>query len=264
MATRTLLAPGSRQATRRRLLPIALACGVAMPATTSLAQQTARVGGALVERGTRAPIEGARISVLGTNLGTSTNENGRFELSAVPTGVRVLQIRAIGFQVGSWMVDLSEGQIMSDTFTIERRNLLLDTLTVTAETDAAWRTEAGFNERMARGRGYFIPRQEIRSRQAASITDLLHGIAGISTACGNRGCQIRMNRGGRAPCTPEYFLDGYPASNATGPNFPIQQIRGVEVYRDRFETPTEFQRPNLSCGVIVIWTVEPGTSLERR
>jgi len=85
----------------------------------------------------------------------------------------------------------------------------------------------------------------------------------LLTTYSSRSCIVRMLRGTR-PCLPEYFLDGFPATFATGPDFPVSQIRGVEIYRNHFEAPAEFQRPNLSCGVIAIWTVEPGTPLERR
>ena len=31
---------------------------------------------------------------------------------------------------------------------------------------------------------------------------------------------------------------------------------------DAFSVPVELQLPNLRCGVIAIWTIDPGTSLE--
>jgi hypothetical protein len=60
----------------------------------------------------------------------------------------------------------------------------------------------------------------------------------------------------RAPrgCRPEFFLDGFPASFSTGPNFPMRGVLGVEIYRTASETPVEFHRPNLMCGVIAVWS----------
>jgi hypothetical protein len=58
-------------------------------------------------------------------------------------------------------------------------------------------------------------------------------------------------------------LYGLTAYFATGLNFPINQIRGVEIYRDASEIPVEFLRPNMRCGVIAIWTIEPGDRLGR-
>lgn len=225
--------------------------------------QTATVAGSLVDRTSRLPVEGARVAILGTGLGASTDPTGRFELAGVPSGVRVVQVRAIGYAVGSWMVELGDGQILRQIFELEARAIQLDSITVTAAEYTGWRSEAGFDERRARRVGFFIGRQEIQQRHANTIGDLMRVVPGLMTTCTPRGCVIRMERG-TAACQPEYFLDGYPATFATGPNFPITQIRGVEIYRDKFETPAEFQRPNLQCGVIAIWTVEPGTKLERR
>lgn len=239
----------------------ALALMVAVPVP---AQQAATVGGSLLDRASRTPVEGARISVLGTSLGSSTDPSGRFAVGGVPAGVRILQIRAIGYAVGTWVVVLSEGQSLHQTFELERRAIVLDSITVAAAGGATgWRSEAGFEERRLRGDGFFITREQIQQRYATKLADLLRTVPGLMTTCNSRSCVVRMLRNTR-PCAPEYFLDGFPASFATGPDFPLSQIRGVEVYRNQFETPGEFQRPNLACGVIAIWTIEPGTPLERR
>ena len=237
----------------------ALAIALAHPALA----QTATVAGSLVDRTSRLPVEGARVAILGTGLGASTDQAGRFEVTSVPSGIRVLQVRAIGYAVGSWMVELGDGQVLRQVFELEARAIQLDSISVTAAAFTGWRSEAGFEERRARRIGFFLGRQEIQQRHANTIGDLMRVVPGLMTTCRNSGCVVRMERGTQN-CLPEYFLDGYPATFSTGPNFPITQIRGVEIYRDRFETPAEFQRPNLQCGVIAIWTVEPGTPLERR
>jgi hypothetical protein len=259
MATRVMSRPEVLAVLARYARIAAAAAAFACPAVA----QTAVVAGSLVDRTSRLPVEGARVAVLGTGLGASTDPAGRFELTGVPSGVRVVQIRAIGYAVGSWMVELGDGQVLRQVFELEARAIQLDSITVTAIAHEGWRSEAGFDERRARRIGFFLGRQEIQQRQANTIGDLMRVVPGLMTTCNGRNCVIRMQRGTHN-CQPEYFLDGYPATFATGPNFPIAQIRGVEIYRDRFETPAEFQRPNLQCGVIAIWTVEPGTPLERR
>jgi len=62
-----------------------------------------------------------------------------------------------------------------------------------------------------------------------------------------------MSRSSRG-CRPEYYLDGFPASSSVGPDFPITGIYGIEVYRTASEVPVEFRRPELRCGVILIWS----------
>ena len=233
-------------------------------AALPLAAQTpaGSLGGTLIAQDSRAPIEGARVTILGTALVTSTDSAGRFEFSVVPAGVRVVQARAVGFTVGSWVVQLSFGQVFRQVLELESYALDVPGVTVTDVDRTGWRSEAGFEDRRRRSTGYFITREDIAHRRAESLTDLMRGVPGVMTTCRYRNCQILMSRSTQ-PCAPEYFLDGHPASLATGPNFPINQIRGVEVYRSASETPAEFQRFNLRCGVIAIWTVEPGEPLNR-
>lgn len=252
-----------------RTLPIAGAdawaiFGLLLSLVTAAAAraQTATVSGALLNHESHAPVEGARVSIIGTGLNASSDAAGRFIVTGVPAGVRVMQVHAIGFAVGSWVVELTEGQVLRQDFDLAPRALEVEGVTVTAPGTDNWRSEESFEDRRHRTTGFFITKEQIAQRNAANISELLRTVPGVMTSCTSRGCVIRMGRSVRQ-CSPEFYLDGYPATFSTGPNFPITQIRGIEVYRDYFEAPPEFQRPNLTCGVIAIWTVEPGTALGR-
>ncbi|MFI5208694.1 MAG: carboxypeptidase-like regulatory domain-containing protein [Gemmatimonadales bacterium] len=238
-------------------------CGLAVAVfTVPLAAQTATVGGSLVNRESKTPVEGARISIIGTSLGASSDAEGRFQVTGVPAGVRVMQVHAIGFAVGSWVVQLDEGQAFHQTFELAPRALEVEGVTVAGREDDTWRSERGFEERRQRGLGFFVTREQILQRNAPTVAELLRTVPSVMNICNSRGCQTRLPSS-KGPCSPEFFLDGYPATFSSGPNFPLSQIRGVEVYRDQFSVPSEFQRPNMTCGVIAIWTVEPGTPLGR-
>jgi len=234
-------------------------------ASNAGAQTAAAVRGVLVQRDSRTPVDGARIAVVGTPLTTTTDVQGRFELPGIPAGIHLLQARAVGFVVGTWLIQLNDGQSLRDTLELEALAVALTAVTVVANA-SDWRSEAAFERRRNSGVGVFMTREEIRQRHPASVSDLMRSVPGVLTNCrGRGGCIVLMTRSTR-PCQPEYFLDGYPATLSTGSSFPIDlaAIRGVEVYRNQSETPAEFQRPGLRCGVIAIWTIEPGTSLERR
>src|SRR5262249_24494136 len=161
-----------------------------------------------------------------------SDAQGRFQITGVPAGVRVMQVHAIGFSIGSWVVQLTEGQNLHQTFDLSPRALEVEGVTVTGPEDGSnWRSEQSFAQPRPRGHGVFITREQIQQRNALNMADLLRVVPGIMTTCSNgRNCTVRMERSSRQ-CQPEYFLDGYPATFSTGPNFPVQQIRGVEVYR---------------------------------
>ena len=252
-----------RAARRWRAGTALLAAALAAGAARSLTAQAATVSGSLVNRDSHGPVEGAHVTVIGTALGASSDAEGRFQLTGVPAGVRVMQVHAIGFVVGSWVVQLTDGQVMRQTFELAPRAVEVEGVTVTGREDpGAWRSEAAFEDRHRRGQGFFITREQIQVRNAPTIAELLRTVPSVMTICNARGCQVRLPSS-TGPCSPEFFLDGYPATFSTGPTFPLAQIRGVEIYRDQFAVPSEFQRPNLRCGVIAIWSVEPGTPLGR-
>lgn len=246
---------------RRAALLLVALLAAALPAAAAQVP-AGTVGGTLVAQDSRAPIEGARVTILGTALATSTDSLGRFEFSVVPAGVRVVQARAVGFAVGSWVVQLTVGQVFRQVLELESFAVEMPGVTVSGEDRTGWRTEAAFEARRQRETGYFITREEIAGRRAETLTDLLRGVPGVMTTCRGRNCQVLMSRATRS-CSPEYFLDGHQATFSTGPSFPIIQIRGVEIYRSSSEVPAVFQRFALRCGVIAIWTVEPGESLNR-
>jgi hypothetical protein len=239
----------------------------AAPLAAQEAMAPAHIEGRVVDRVSRTPVHAARVTVLGFPLTTHADSAGRFEIRGIPPGVRVLQVRAIGFAAGSWVLELREGQRATAELELEPRTVEVAPIEVTArpDDDAGWRSEAAFEQRRLSGRGFFLSRDQIRGRRAVNVTDLLRTVPGVITNCTSRGCVVLMARS-TSNCRPEYFLDGYPATFATGPNFPINPvaIRGVEVYRDPQEAPPELQRPGLRCGVIAIWTIDPGERLDGR
>jgi hypothetical protein len=248
----------------RRVTALALAALLAWSTRSAAQQAPASVDGTLLDRTSRTPVDGARIAILGFSLTAASDSAGRFVLVGLPPGVRVLQVRALGYATGSWLLQLAEGQQLVGEFELERREVPVAGVTIVGAAERGWRTEAGFEQRRHEGRGFFITREDIRGRRANTLTDLLRVVPGVMTTCRSGTCVVYMGRS-TSQCRPEYFLDGYPATLSTGPNFPINVvgIRGVEVYRDPSEAPSEFQRPGIRCGIIAIWTIEPGEDLDR-
>jgi len=255
---------GPRAGTSPRAAALALAAVLAGACQVHAQQLPASVQGTLVDRTSRAPVDGARVAILGSGLAVSSDSAGRFALSGLPAGVRVLQVRAIGYATGSWLLQLAEGQDLVQDFELERRDVTVKGVDVVAQPERSWRTEEAFEQRRLSGRGFFITREDIHNRRANTLADLMRVVPGVMTTCRSGNCVVQMGRSTRQ-CRPEYFLDGYPATFSTGPNFPINYvgIRGIEIYRDPSEVPQEFQRPGLLCGVIAIWTIEPGEDLDR-
>jgi hypothetical protein len=249
--TLTLARPGRRA---RRAACLTLLCLATLSATRAAAQgRTASIIGRVVNRQTRAPVEGALVRLTWTGRAATTDSTGGFKLTDLAAGVGLLQARAIGHEVGSWAVTLGEGMVLADTFELDAVAVELSPLEVVARPNEDWRSADAFERRRRKGGGYFVTEQQIQEQRPNTLVEILRTVPGVNTACSFHGCQVRMARSTRQ-CSPEYVLDGYPASLAVGPDFPIQAIRGIEIYPDEFSTPIEFQRINLRCGVIAIWT----------
>jgi hypothetical protein len=227
-------------------------------ATRGLAQR-ARGGDLIchiVNKTTREPIAGVHVQLVGTRVAAFTDSAGTIAMRGLPSGTPIsFQARAVGFRMASFEITLPSGTQIERVLELDPQAIGLDTVVVATTPTNNWRTINGFELRRTRGIGYFITKEMIDERQANILRDLLVVVPGVLTSCRGPGgsCQVQMLASGKN-CTPEWFLDGFPATQAVGPDFPIQRIRGIEVYRSIFEVPPEFQRAELRCGVIAVWT----------
>ncbi len=62
------------------------------------AQQTGTITGTVIDAVTQSPVIGATVVVVGTKKGAITTTLGRFTISEVESGIRVLRVTAIGFE----------------------------------------------------------------------------------------------------------------------------------------------------------------------
>jgi hypothetical protein len=232
---------------RRVACVLSLAAALTGSGRTAAQQATASFTGRLVNRETRAPIEGATVVLVGT-AGTATSDSGgRFRYAEVSPGDHRLEARAIGYAKGVWVVSLAPGE-QSREFELQLLNYELPEVVVQAHGALA-----EFERRRASRTGFFFTRGEIERRHARTLGDLTRGVPGVQTTCGRGSCAIVMTRSARG-CRPEYYLDGFPASFSVGPDFQITGAYGIEVYRTASEAPAEFRKPELRCGVILIWS----------
>jgi hypothetical protein len=212
------------------------------------------LSGRIVNGLTREPIPGARVQLMGTRVAAFTDSAGGFEMDGLPSGKPItFEARAVGYRMGRFEVTLPADLLIDRVFELQPVTLALDTLSVAATPNNNWRSTDAFESRRRRGIGYFVTQEMIQERQANSVKDLLVVVPGVWTSCRAGRCDVQMLASGKN-CLPEWFLDGHPATNAVGPDFTAQRVRGIEVYRSLFEVPPEFQRSNLRCGVIAIWT----------
>ena len=232
-----------------RVATLALAVVAAAP-HVAVAQGAAGFAGTILDRASRQPLEGAAISLLGTPLSVRSTAAGQFTGTGLKAGTYVMQVRALGYTPGSWVIELAERETLSVVIEMEATPVTLAGVTVEA-TQWQQRGMVGFAERRERARGIYVSEANIKQAGAARLSDLLRNVSGVRLVCRYTGCRVRM---ARSECQPDFFVDGLPANNSTNLEMPLIGVIGIEIYRTITETPVEFLRGNNTCGTIVIWT----------
>lgn len=244
--------------TRSSLLAAAFAV---IGASTSLGQAPglpppATIRGRLVDYQSRIPVIGARVSLMGTSLETGSDSAGRFTAIGLAGGAYFVEIRAIGYGIGTWLVRLRDGETIDTVFELQPLGLVLDPVVVAAAPTLAQRRLQEFETRRREGRGVFLTNDQMRGNHKATLIDVLRNVPGVRLMCGVRGgCQVRMTRSARGGgCLPDWYVDGLPATHSSSANMPTDGVIGLEIYRSLSETPPEFLKSDAQCGVIAIWT----------
>jgi hypothetical protein len=212
------------------------------------------IRGVVVTGNPRRPVEGARISLIGTVHAVTTNHTGQFSFGDLDPGQYVIQAAAIGFSTLSSPLLLKERETLNIEFEADAEPVNLPELAVE---ERANHGPADWLRRKTEGRGRYITRKHIEDRRAATVPDALRIVPGLRIEC--RGSLVCVARMARAPrnCGPGYFMDGIPTDPAALWLTPVSEIEGIEVYSGPAETPPELEGAAARCGVIALWTRPP-------
>ena len=219
---------------------------------------TARVFGTVVNSRTQAAVANAEIIDLSDGRSVRTDSTGYYSFENLPSGLVKFMVRAARFPMATFTVALVRAEQLKhdvgvDTAAAKSENSqTLPEVTVSAPQPPSPRF-ADFDRHRRVGGGQYITREAIDKSDYASISDAMRGLRGVLLDCGGgMGCAVRMDR---APmrCSPNYIVDGR-VDNFFGPNTPIRDVEGIEVYTGPSELPGELTGANSGCGLVVIWT----------
>lgn len=186
-----------------------------VPLETS-AQERGTVAGTVTDQSTNAPLAGVQISITGTQLGTITNNDGRFVIVNVPAGSREVRATSIGYSAGLETVDVRPGETTTVNFTLPTSAVALEEIVVTGTVGAVQRREqpavvATINAAQQMERG-----------TSTNVTDLLTArVPGVqvTSSSGTTGTAQQIRIRGASSITlsnePLVFIDGIKASNRT-------------------------------------------------
>lgn len=241
-----------------RAAALAAACAV-LPVRPLAAQTRGITVLGYVTDTASAPVPAAEVVVAGLDATARTDERGAFTLTGLRPGTLTLTVRRLGFRARSDQFRTAPGDTLQ---------LLLDLVPIPAELAEVTVTERRsvrppsrldeFNARRGQGFGSFVTRADIERRGQVRTSDVFRTITGVTVFTGRVGSELRMNRS--RTCAPDIYIDGLEAKGFRIDDMPLVDVAGIEVFRGPAETPPRFRRADAGCGVVSIWTREPGRS----
>lgn len=254
---------------RRLLSTVALGLALLLAPSLAWAQQ-GTVSGRVTEASSGNPLPGATVQVVGANIGSAADAQGRFEISGVPAGEQTLQVSFVGYQEVERTVNVPEGGTVRANFQLQRQATQLDEV-----------VKIGYGERERdelTGTVSSVTAEEIEDvASVGSPQELLSGASGVTVTntSGLAGQAISVSVRGvsslNGDSQPLYVVDGTPVtSSATGGGFGqatnalstinSQDIQSIEVLKGAAATAIYGSRA--ANGVVLIETKQ-GTSGRR-
>jgi TonB-linked SusC/RagA family outer membrane protein len=180
------------------------------------AQSGGTITGRVIEASTGAatavsPIAGAQVSIPGTNLGATTDQDGRFTLSNVPAGTHVVRATAVGHAQAERTVTVAAGRTAQIDIRLESQALQLAELVVTGVAGATSRAKVPFTISK-------VTADEIQVLPVTAGTAIQGKVAGAMVVSGS----------GRPGSAPSILLRGPTSIDASGRSQePLYIVDGV-------------------------------------
>lgn len=235
--------------------PMMSATGATQAAAQEVGQPTLDIFGTIRDARTGEPIASMEVVVRTTDgsrvYRTMANEDGRFRVTVDGAGRYVLATTRLGYSgVGTTEVEVSPGEDLYVDLEVEPEALGVEPIRVTVTGRSPYLVAEGFYERMERGWGDYIERDQIERAPTFRTSHVLRGTPRVRIGdgrawvrrCGLSGTRLLVD--GMEIDTEAVALDDIIAKD---------QIAGIEVYTSPETVPVELRR-HLTCGVIAIWT----------
>ena len=223
---------------KRRLITASLlsACALFLPASRVAAQGgTGRITGTITGAETNQPIQGVRVTLLGTQQTVTTNPQGRYTLMNIVPGMWRIRTSAIGYTpVVIDSIPVRSGETANADIALKHQTVQLEQIVVTGYGSLAKRDVTGAIGQVAAA--------EIKQEPVTNAIDAIKGrIPGVDiVSTGNKpgdGVRVRIRgqRSLKASNDPLYVLDGIPMAGGIGDLNP-SDIESIEVLKDASAT----------------------------
>ena len=228
------------------------------------AQQLGSIRGRVMVEGVNRPLNAAQVSVVGTQIGAQTNDNGEYRLNNVPPGPRQVRVQRIGFAAATTPITVVAGETATLDFTIREAPVSLEQVVVTATGDVRRKEISNSMSTISSEQVANAPvanPQQLLTAQTPGITVLSNsgqpGAGGVIRLRGNNSISQTNN--------PIIYVDGVRifsgatpvAANARQTTLPLNDIRPEDIERIdvvKGAAATTLYGTEASGGVIQIFT----------
>jgi len=214
---------------------------------------TARLAGTVRSSINGLPISGVMVAVKGSRVFGVSDSIGSFALGGLPEGRQVVRILYGDSLSYEHEMDLKSGKTLTLAVLLDVVAAELAPIVVEAQTIRAERSLVGFYDRRKWTVGRFYTRADLDQRAAHSLDGML-GESGVQVVCRVGSC-LPIGSDGARQCVMSLYLDGLRLPSASLNQIQVDDLAGVEVYKQGLDVPTEFRSSfRNTCGAVVAWS----------
>jgi TonB-linked SusC/RagA family outer membrane protein len=168
------------------------------------------ITGRVVHAGTQRPVVSAHVYILGAQVGSQTNAEGRYSITGIPAGARTLRFESVGYGTAERPVNVVVGTPLEVNFEVQEQAIAIDRVVATA---------LGI-QRSEKSLGYAVQSVRALELERTGEVTLMGALAGqmagtsITQSTGQPGGSARMVIRGegsfRGDGLPLYVIDGVP------------------------------------------------------
>ena len=209
-----------RNVIRRRILATFAAGALLLvgSAAMNLAAAQGTLAGTVTVQGTSAPLQDARVIIVGTSLSTTTGPDGKYQIARMPVGAAEVRIIRVGYQEQKKAITVVQGQTLAVDFVMVPSVVQLQEVVTTAAGEQR-RVEVG-NAVANVDVGKLAETAPIRN-----LSDVLNGrVPGVMVEGGGQtgsGQRIRIRGVSSVSLSndPIYIIDGIRMSANNGSSY---------------------------------------------
>jgi TonB-dependent starch-binding outer membrane protein SusC len=218
------------------------------------------ISGRVLDAATQQPLSGVNIILVGTQRGTLTNADGRFAISAVPSGPHRVRASLIGYAEQEQTVAVEDGQSATTNFQLQSRAVQLEGIVAVGY--------GTLRRRNVTGSISSVSAEQLQQQASVSVLQAMQGRAAGVQIVQNSGApgvtptvRIRGGNsflGGNAPL---YVIDGLPVPGNPLATISPDNVASIEILKDASATAIYGARG--ANGVVLITTKRGPVGLNR-